>query len=338
MTLIDNSTRAPLPGDGEGGPVLAVRGLTITTGRGDREVALLDGVDLTVERGRATGLIGESGSGKSLTASAIMGLLPDGLDESGSILFESRELLGTSEAVRRRIRGRRIGMVFQDPLASLNPTQRVGAQVSEIPRRDGMRGRALADLAIRLLADAGVPHPEERSRAFPHQLSGGLRQRVMIASALAGEPALLLADEPTTALDVSVQARILDLLRRLQRDRGMAMLFISHDLRVISHVSDDVVVLYSGRVAESGTTHDVLRKPLHPYTRALAASIPSVHRRSSIAAPITGTPPTPEHRPPGCAFHPRCPLAQAICATTTPVLREVEPGRYSACHFAESLA
>ncbi|MCS0499913.1 ABC transporter ATP-binding protein [Protaetiibacter sp. 10F1B-8-1] len=311
-----------------------MRDLVVSTDA-DAPVRILDGVSLDVRSGRTTALIGESGSGKSILGSAVMGLLPDTMSAQGEIVFDDRQVLGIPERQRRALRGRWVAMIFQDPLAALNPSQRIGRQVGELLRRGGLRGKALEEGVVRLLARVGVPRPEERAHAFPHQLSGGLRQRAVIAMALSGGPRLLIADEPTTALDVTVQKRILDLLAEMQRDDGIAILFISHDLRVVSHIADDLVVLYAGRVAESGPARSVLSKPLHPYTRALARSVPSVSAASAVSDPIPGTAASPAARPSGCAFHPRCPLAREICRRETPQPREVVPGRVSACHFAE---
>lgn len=320
--------------------VLRIRDLTVTLGGpGADEVRILDGVRLDVRAGRTTALIGESGSGKSVLGSAIIGLLPEGMRVAhGELRFDGEELTTLPERRRAAYRGSRIAMVFQDPLAALNPSQRIGRQVGEIPRRTGTRGDRLRRTVLGLLERVGIPHPEQRAKAYPHQLSGGLRQRAVIAMALSGEPELIIADEATTALDVTVQKRILDLLADLQRDSGVAMLFISHDLRVVSHIAHDLVVLYAGRVAEIGSAREVLAAPFHPYTRALAASVPSVHADSAIAEPIPGSAASPANRPSGCAFHPRCPLAREICRTDVPVPREIRPGRFSACHFAEELA
>jgi peptide/nickel transport system ATP-binding protein/oligopeptide transport system ATP-binding protein len=220
----------------------------------------------------------------------------------------------------------------------LNPSQRIGRQVGEVLRRNGASRADAERAAIDLMAQAGIPEPRVRSRDYPHQFSGGMRQRAMIALALAGDPALVLADEPTTALDVTVQARILRLLRSLQDERHMAMLLVSHDLRVMSHVSHDLVVLYAGRVCEIGPTRRLLGQPRHPYTRALAASVPAVRTKSALVAPLPGAPASPLARPAGCPFHPRCVLARDRCATEVPVVREVAPHQWSACHYAEELA
>ncbi len=336
--MTNHTTVPAAPVDaGRGGGNLEMHGVRVSVSTGGQDITLLDDVDLAIRGGRTTGLIGESGSGKSMLASTIIGLLPEGARVTGSIIFEGVELVGMPERLRRALRGHRIAMIFQDPLASLNPTQRIGRQVGELLRRGGLRGRQLADTVSDLLARAGIPEPQRRARAFPHQLSGGLRQRAMIAMALAGRPTLLLLDEATTALDVTVQGRILELLRTLQQDEGLSMLFVSHDLRVISHISDDLVVLYAGRVCESGPTAEVLGMPLHPYTKALAESIPAVHSRSEISAPLVGSPASPADRPLGCAFHPRCPLATEVCRVERPQAREIIPGRVAACHHAEQL-
>jgi peptide/nickel transport system ATP-binding protein/oligopeptide transport system ATP-binding protein len=299
---------------------------------------VLDDVSFTVRSGRTTGLIGESGSGKTMLAMAVIGLLPPGATSTGSILLRSEDLLAVDENRRRKVRGREIAMIFQDPLSALNPTQRIGRQVGEFLRRNGTPRAQAARTAVSLLTRAGIPEADRRARDYPHQFSGGMRQRAMIAMALAGDPALLLADEPTTALDVTVQGRILRLLRSLQDERGMSMLLVSHDLRVMSHVSHDLVVLYAGRVCERGPTGELLRAPRHPYTRALAASVPAVRTRNTLAAAMPGAPASPLNRPTGCPFHPRCPMTQGRCATEVPALREIAPGRWSACHFAEEVS
>jgi peptide/nickel transport system ATP-binding protein/oligopeptide transport system ATP-binding protein len=318
--------------------LLEVRDLDVLVPTPSGTSHIIDRVSFTIGAGRTTGLIGESGSGKTMTAMAIIGLLPKGTEMAGEILWRGTEdLLTVSPKRMRRVRGREIAMIFQDPLASLNPSQTIGRQVTEIPRRDGLgrseRGRVAADL----LGRVGIPEPERRASNYPHQFSGGMRQRAMTALALAGKPDLILADEPTTALDVTVQARILALLAGLRQQEHTAMLLVSHDLRVMAHVADDIVVMYAGRVCERGPARDVLREPRHPYTKALVESVPAVHTKTAIAAPLPGAPVGPDDRPTGCAFHPRCPLAQDRCRSETPQVREIAEGRFTACHFAEEL-
>ncbi|MEU0957192.1 ABC transporter ATP-binding protein [Streptomyces niveus] len=321
-----------------GGPPLRVEDLVVDLpGPRSTRVRVVDGVSFDVPRATTVGLIGESGSGKTMTARAILGLPPEGATLAGRLLWHGEDLLAADPERRRAVRGREIAMIFQDPLAALNPTQRIGRQIGEIPRRDGLPRAEVRRRVVALLDRAGVPEPERRMRAHPHELSGGLRQRAMIATALAGEPALLLADEPTTALDVTVQSRILRLLAHIQAADGLAMLLVSHDLRVVSHVAQQVVVMYAGRVCERGPARDVLRRPAHPYTAALVRGVPAVRTRTAPADPLPGAPATPSARPTGCAFHPRCPLARARCRDETPQVRETARGRWSACHFSEEV-
>ncbi|GLW11711.1 ABC transporter ATP-binding protein [Microtetraspora sp. NBRC 13810] len=319
--------------------LLDVRGLSVLLpSASGAAVPVVDEVSFAVHSGSVTGLIGESGSGKTMTAMAVIGLLPEGASCSGELWWAGEDLLAADPARRRRARGREIAMIFQDPLAALNPSQTIGRQVGEILRRDGLPRARVRERVLAALERVGVPDPARRIGQYPHQFSGGLRQRAMIALALAGEPRLLLADEPTTALDVTVQARVLDLLRRLRAETGQAMLFVSHDLRVIAHVADEVVVMYAGRVAERGPVRQVFRAPHHPYTRALVESVPAVRAKSVPAEPLPGAPASPLARPAGCAFHPRCPLARDRCRRERPEVRALAPGRHTACHFAEELA
>jgi oligopeptide/dipeptide ABC transporter ATP-binding protein len=316
---------------------LEVTGLVVDLpGRGG-PVRVVDEVSFDIAPATTVGLIGESGSGKTMTANAVIDLLPEGAGTGGELRWQGEDLLQASRARRRQVRGHEIAMIFQDPLAALNPTQTVGRQVGEILRRAGRPAEQVRRRVIELLDRAGIPEPASRLRSYPHEFSGGMRQRAMIALALAGSPALLLADEPTTALDVTVQARILRLLRDIQEDEGLAMLLVSHDLRVVAHVAHQVVVMYAGRVAERGPTSAVLSRPAHPYTRALVDSVPAVRTRTALAHPLPGTPATPSNRPAGCAFHPRCPIAREVCRTEQPVVRAVGSGRWTACHFAEEL-
>ncbi|GAA4473688.1 ABC transporter ATP-binding protein [Phytohabitans houttuyneae] len=315
--------------------LLRVRDLVVEAG----PLRILDGVGFDVPAGQTLGVVGESGSGKTMTANAVLGLLPAGVSvTSGSIAFGGTELVGLPESRRRAVRGSDVAMVFQDPLAALNPVQPVGRQVSEVARRrEGLSRGAAGRLAVELLDRVGVPDPAQRARAYPHQLSGGLRQRAVIAMALAGRPRLILADEPTTALDVSVQGRILGLLAKVQAEDGVSVLLISHDLRVMAHAAQRVAVMYAGRVVEQGATRELLRAPRHPYTAALVRSVPAVHTRSALVAPIPGNPPSLAALPSGCRFHPRCPLAAPRCRVEQPALREVGPDRLSACHRAEEV-
>lgn len=298
---------------------------------------VLENVSFAVQPGRTTGIIGESGSGKTMLAMAIIGLLPEGATMSGRMMLGDEDLLAVTEARRRRVRGREIAMIFQDPLSALNPSQRIGRQVGEILRRSGSSKSDVDKAVVELLTQVGIPDPAGRMRNYPHQFSGGMRQRAMIALALAGNPSLVLADEPTTALDVTVQARILSLLREIQYSRHMSMLLVSHDLRVMSHVAHDIVVLYAGRVCERGPTRQVLRQPRHPYTKALAGSVPAVGQKTALVAPLPGAPASPVARPSGCPFHPRCAMARDRCKTEVPLVRQVAPDRWSACHFAEEM-
>ncbi|MEV5960707.1 ABC transporter ATP-binding protein [Kribbella sp. NPDC051952] len=317
--------------------LLEVSGLVVDLPGRSGAVRVVDGVSFDIPAATTVGLIGESGSGKTMTANALIGLLPDDATLDGSLRWRGEELLQAKPARRRELRGHEIAMIFQDPLAALNPTQTIGRQVGEILRRSGSSRSAVRQRVVKLLDRAGIPEPAAKLGSFPHEFSGGMRQRAMIAMALAGSPSLLLADEPTTALDVTVQARILRLLRSIQEDSGLAMLLVSHDLRVMAHVAHQVVVMYAGRVAERGPTSSVLHTPAHPYTRALVDSVPAVRTKTALAHPLPGTPATPANRPGGCAFHPRCPLAQDRCRTEQPVLRAVAPDRWTACHFAEKV-
>jgi len=320
-------------------PMLEVTDLEVVLPAG----TVVDQVSFAVPAGRTTGLIGESGSGKTMTAMAVVGLLPDTASTSGQVRWKAQDLLAAPARRRRQVRGHEIGVVFQDPSAALNPVQTVGRQVGEILRRAGRPRAEVRTRVLELLARVGLPEPARQAGSYPHELSGGMRQRVMIAVALAGRPELVVADEPTTALDVTTQARILALLADLREREDLAMILVSHDLRVMAHVADDVVVMYAGRVCEQGPARAVLNRPHHPYTRALAANVPAVTSRTAIAEPLPGAPASPFDRPSGCPFHPRCPMARARCAVEIPVLREVAgpgeaPGRLSACHFAEEVS
>ncbi|MFD3377543.1 MULTISPECIES: ABC transporter ATP-binding protein [unclassified Streptomyces] len=313
--------------------VLEIRNLHahIATPRG--VVRAVDDVSLTIGRGQALGVVGESGSGKSVMAKAIMGMLPGRSGCSGEIIFQGRDLLSLPRKERAQIWGRHIAMVFQDPGRSLNPVVRVERQLTEGMRRHLGLGRAEArSRAGELLTEVGVPDPERRLRCYPHELSGGMRQRVMIAIALACQPDLLIADEPTTALDVTVQRQILDLLRRVQTERGTALMLISHDLAVVAGRTDRTAVMYAGRLAEVGTTASVFRAPRHQYTHALLGAVPTLdHERHTPLRLIHGTLPDPVAPPAGCRFEPRCTAAQAQCGEADPVMAAVEHDHQVAC-------
>jgi peptide/nickel transport system ATP-binding protein len=296
------------------------------------EVPVLQGIDLSVGRGEAVGMVGESGSGKSVTWLGALGLLPRRARLSGSVRLEGRELLGAAPKVLADIRGGRIGLIFQDPVSALNPVHRIGAQVGEaVARHRGLAGAAVRAAARRLLDQVGLPDPGRRLDAYPHELSGGQNQRVMIAMALAGEPDLLIADEPTTALDTTIQAQILDLLDRLRRETGMALVLISHDLSVVGEVCGRIVVMYAGRIVEDAPTAELLGVPAHPYTKGLLAAVPPVEGPRRRLTAIPGTVAKPEELPPGCAFAPRCGAADDSCRLRVPKFCDVAPGHRAAC-------
>lgn len=286
---------------------------------GTNDVRILDQVSLSVAPGETLGVLGESGSGKSMTALAVLSLLqPSVRVVSGSIRLAGTEVIGASKSTLKQLRSQAVGMVFQDPALALDPTMKVGRQVTEVLWRTRRLGRGEARRsAVDLLRRVEISDPERRVDLYPHQMSGGMRQRVVIAMALAGGPSLLLADEPTTAVDTTIQARILELLDKLKDDAGLGLLLISHDLRVMSHVADRVAVMYAGRIVETGPTNEVLSSPRHWYTAALVDSIPSV-RSDRRVRPIRGAPASPATRPPGCAFHPRCPAATDVCRSVVP--------------------
>jgi oligopeptide/dipeptide ABC transporter ATP-binding protein len=307
--------------DGGAAPpaLLEVTGLSVRVGHRSRSYRVVDEISLALPAGRALGIVGESGSGKSLTLRALMALLPPAVwPEGGSITLAGARLpLAGRNA--RRARRRRMAMVFQDSLSALNPVQTVGAQIAEVPRRVlGMARGAAWARAIELLDLVGIPSPATRARAYPHQLSGGMRQRVAIAIALATEPEVLLCDEPTTALDVTVQAQVLELIRSLRSRLGFALIFVSHDIAVVGQVCEEIAVMYTGRIVETGPVDEVLTSPAHPYTRALLAALVDLDDGAVPSMPIPGALPDPASLPAGCSFHPRCPLAGPEC-TVAPV-------------------
>lgn len=300
----------------------------------------VDGVSLSLQCGKTTALVGESGCGKSVTALSIMRLVPDppGRVVGGRILFEGQDLLRLNEPEMRHIRGNRIAMIFQEPMSSLNPVYTVGQQIVEaIELHQNLRGKPAWDKAVELLRQVGIPAPQDRVHEYPHQMSGGMRQRVMIAMALSCNPSLLIADEPTTALDVTIQAQILALLRRLQEERNMGVLLITHDLGVVAAVADEVCVMYASRIVERADAHELFANPLHPYTQGLFRSIPRLGTLKDRLDVIPGNVPNPLHFPTGCKFHPRCPLGSQDpqCRTQDPPLKEVKPGHWVACWKAE---
>jgi oligopeptide/dipeptide ABC transporter ATP-binding protein len=316
--------------------LLEIRGLRVHFPTEDGTVRAVDGVDISLDRRSVLGLVGESGCGKSVTALSILRLLPPpGLIAGGRILFEGRDILEMPEAGLRSLRGGRIGMVFQEPMASLNPVLTVGEQVAEAVRMHlPVSRREARERSVELLARVRIPEPARRAREHPHRLSGGMRQRAVIAMAIACGPALLLADEPTTALDTTTQAEILDLLLELQKGSGMSVLLIAHNLALVAECADRVAVMYASRIVEEGPAADIFREPLHPYTRGLLASAPrrAAANRGRLAA-IPGSVPDPRRFPPGCRFHPRCPWRAGRCEMEEPALREIGPGRRAACHF-----
>jgi peptide/nickel transport system ATP-binding protein len=325
--------------------MLEVRDLHVQFRTDDGLVKAVDGLSFDLERGRTLGIVGESGSGKSVTSLAIMGLHRStegkggGTEVTGQIRLDGEDLVSASAERVRQLRGSKMAMIFQDPLSALHPYYSVGAQISEAYRVHNKVSKQVArKRAIDLLGRVGIPQPSARVDDYPHQFSGGMRQRAMIAMALSCDPGLLIADEPTTALDVTVQAQILDLMMDLQAEFGSAVIIITHDLGVVAEVADDVLVMYAGRVAEHGSGGDVFRQPGHPYTWGLLGSMPRLDvARLDRLRPIRGTPPSLINVPSGCPFHPRCTYPPQVggdrCSTEIPVLRETGPGHRVACHL-----
>ena len=327
----------PVP---EGSHLLEVDDLKMYFHTGDGVVKAVDGVTYTLDRGETLGVVGESGSGKSVTAMTIMGLIemPPGKIEGGDVRYRGKSLLKMSEREMQQIRGNDIAMVFQDPMTSLNPVYTIGRQLGEGLRlHRGYTKEQATQRAIELLDMVGIPNPEQRVKDYPHQFSGGMRQRVGIARAFALKPKLIICDEPVSALDVSIQAQVLNLLKDLQKQYGTAYLFIAHDLSVVQHISDRVAVMYLGNMMEVSDWKTLYAEPHHPYTQSLLSAVPIPdpdvqHSRKRII--LKGDPPSPINPPSGCRFHTRCPIAQAICSQERPELREVAPGHLCACHFA----
>ncbi|MER6348526.1 ABC transporter ATP-binding protein [Streptomyces sp. NPDC001595] len=316
--------------------LLEVRDLQVEFRTRDGIARAVNGVTYHVDAGETLAVLGESGSGKSVTAQAIMGILdmPPGRIAGGEILFQGRDLLKLKEDERRKVRGAEMAMIFQDALSSLNPVLSVGDQLGEMfVVHRGMSRKDARAKAVELMDRVRIPAARERVKQYPHQFSGGMRQRIMIAMALALEPALIIADEPTTALDVTVQAQVMELLAELQREYHMGLILITHDLGVVADVADRIAVMYAGRIVESAPVHDIYKAPAHPYTRGLLDSIPRLDQKGQELYAIKGLPPNLLNIPPGCAFHPRCPMARDVCRTDVPPLYDVDRERGSACHF-----
>ncbi|WP_258296648.1 ABC transporter ATP-binding protein [Paenibacillus peoriae] len=297
-------------------------------------IRAVDGVDLSVGKGETLGIVGESGCGKSITSLSIMQLLPKGLGKvaAGEVRFNGENILDFSERKMRSIRGNEMAMIFQEPMTSLNPVFKIGKQIAESARyHHGVSKHKAKDMAVEMLTKVGIPRPEKVAASYPHELSGGMRQRVMIAMAMVCNPKLLIADEPTTALDVTIQAQILDLMRELQKSEGTSILMITHDLGVVAEMCDRVVIMYAGQVVEETDVKTLFKDPKHPYTQSLLASLPQLNSDQERLASIPGQVPNPLDMPKGCRFAPRCQFAKEICRAEAPELTEVEPGHKSRC-------
>jgi oligopeptide/dipeptide ABC transporter ATP-binding protein len=324
-------------------PVLSVRDLVTEFTTSDGVVNAVNHVSYDVHPGETLGVVGESGSGKSVTVMSILGLIPQppGRIASGEIMFDGRDLLKLSESEMRQVRGRQIGMIFQDPMTSLNPVHRVGYQIAEamIVHRK-LDDDTAREETVELLERVGVPNAPDRFDQYPHEWSGGMRQRAMVAMAIANKPKLLIADEPTTALDVTIQAQVLDVLDEAKRESGAATILITHDLGLIAETADRVVVMYGGKVVETGDVFTIFSRPRHPYTLGLLSSLPRLDQDMTRLEPIVGQPPSLINLPSGCSFHPRCRLSHGRerCRTEVPALLDAgAPGQRSACHFADEV-
>ncbi len=321
--------------------LLVVDNLTVSFPTDDGRVHAVRGVSYTLKAGEALGIVGESGSGKSVSSMAVMGLLPKSARISGSVRFRGRELVGLSERDYAELRGNKIAMIFQDPLTSLNPVYTIGFQIAEaVLAHNEVPKQAALDRAVELLSVVGIPFPEQRINSYPHELSGGMRQRVVIAIAMANNPDVIIADEPTTALDVTVQAQVLEALEAARAETGAALILITHDLGVIAGHAERIGVMYAGKLVETGSIEDVFYRPRMPYTLGLLGSLPRLDQsKQERLTPIKGSPPSLLNLPPGCPFTPRCPLAEDICDREEPELLAVDgSGHAAACHFRSRVA
>ena len=335
---IDVRVEGEKPDDGT---LLVVDNLTVSFPTDDGLVNAVRGVSYTLRSGEAMGIVGESGSGKSVSSMAVMGLLPKNAQIAGSVRFRGQELIGMSEKQYTSIRGNKIAMIFQDPLTSLNPVYTVGKQIAEaVLAHNDVSKAAARDRAIELLGIVGIPFPEQRVDNYPHELSGGMRQRIVIAIAMANNPDVIIADEPTTALDVTVQAQVLEALEAARVETGAALVLITHDLGVIAGHAERVCVMYAGKLVETGSAEDVFYRPRMPYTLGLLGSLPRLDRgERTRLTPIKGSPPSLLNLPPGCPFTPRCPLARELCDREEPELMPAgTQGHLSACHFRDEMA
>ena len=338
MTTVDTQPQ-PDPADA-GAALLEVNELEVEFRTRYGVVHANRGVTYRLDRGETLAIVGESGSGKSVSAQAVMGIIdsPPGFVTGGEVLFDGQDLLTMAPSERRKIRGNRVAMIFQDALTALNPVFSVGWQIAEMFRKHrGMGKKEAQQRAIELMDLVRIPSARERVNDYPHEFSGGMRQRVMIAMALALDPDVLIADEPTTALDVTVQAQTMNLLADLQRETGMGLILITHDLGVVADVADRLAVMYAGRIIETGTVWDIYGSPAHPYTEGLMFSIPRVDQKGQQLTTIPGSPPNLGNIPSGCPFHPRCPYRRDNCFQDDPPLYDVAPGRGSACHYYEEV-
>ena len=332
MNTLTNARPVPIGIEPASTPLLSVRNLTIDAGPKDDPIRLVEDFSLEMHPGDRVALVGESGSGKSVTARSIMRLDPD-FRLSGSVEFQGQDLLKLSEKQMVRVRGHRIGMVFQDPMGALNPLMTVGDQVMEPLRISGVPRAEAAKRAKAVLEELGVVNAEARMKAYPHEFSGGMRQRVVLAMALISDPSLIIADEPTTALDVRVQEQVLTLMDKVSKERGLAVLLITHDLGTVAGFTDRVAVMYSGRKVDEGTVDTLFAHPVHPYTQGLLQAVPRIDQTVPRLLTIPGAPPHPANRPTGCAFNPRCPKAFDLCKQEVPELRPAPGGGVVACHL-----